>query len=99
MKLWGKRITAAVLTLFFIAFLLLAAMDMPLEGVEASPIHNEVMAKYIEDSISDTGAVNVVAAMILDYRAFDTFVEASVIFTGLICIMIVLKRGGTNYEE
>lgn len=90
---------ATILTLFFIGFLLLAAMDMPSVGVQDIPIHNEVMHKYIDDAIKDTGAINIVAAMILDYRAFDTFVEASVIFTALICIMIVLKKGGTNYEK
>jgi len=94
-----RSIVASLLTLFFIGFLLLAVMDMPAVGVTDSPIHNEVMDKYVNDTMTDTGAINIVAAMILDYRAFDTFVEASVIFTALICIMIVLKKGGTKYEK
>lgn len=94
-----KQIFATIITVLFIGFLLLAVMEMPLLGSDDPVVHNEVMDKYINDSMEDTGAVNVVSAMILDYRAFDTFVESSVIFTALICIMTVLKRSGTNYED
>lgn len=87
------------MTLTLIGFLLLAVAEMPPFGLESNPAHNEVMDKYTNDAMTDTGAVNIVSAMILDYRAFDTFIEASVIFTGLICIMTVLKKGGTKYED
>lgn len=94
-----KRTFATIITVLFIGFLLLAVMDMPVLGSDDPIVHNEVMDKYIDDSMKDTGATNVVSAMILDYRAFDTFVEASVIFTALICIMTVLKGSGIKYED
>jgi multicomponent Na+:H+ antiporter subunit B len=94
-----KPIAATILTVCFIGFLLLAVVEMPAVGADSLPMHNEVMDKYIEDSIQDTGAINIVSAIILDYRAFDTFVEASVIFTALVCILIVLKRSGSRYEK
>ena len=72
---------------------------MPKFGEANNPAHNQVMDKYIMDSMDDNGAVNIVSSMILDYRAFDTFIEASVIFTGLIAVMVVLKKGGTKYED
>ena len=94
-----KALLASVLTLTFIGFLLLAIVEMPAVGSDSSVMHNVVMDKYIDDAMTDTGAINIVSAIILDYRAFDTFVEASVIFTALICIMIVLKRSGSHDEK
>lgn len=94
-----KPILATILTLSFIGFLLLSVIEMPELGSDNLVMHNEVMDKYIEDSIEDTGAINIVSAIILDYRAFDTFVEASVIFTALICILVLLKRSGSRYEK
>lgn len=94
-----KKISAIIITTLFIGFLLIGVADMPPFGSENNPAHNEVMDKYIYDSLEDTGAVNVVSAMILDYRAFDTFIEVSVIFAALITIMTVLKEGGNKYED
>jgi multicomponent Na+:H+ antiporter subunit B len=94
-----KNILAMAITILFIMFLLIGVAEMPPFGMADNPAHNEVMNKYIEDSMEETGAVNIVSAMILDYRAFDTFIEASVIFTALITVMTVLKEGGTHYED
>lgn len=94
-----RKVLAALLTAVFIGFLLIAVFEMPALGSDTLIMHNEVMDKYVNDAITDTGAINIVSAIILDYRAFDTFVEASVIFTALICIFIVLKRSGSHYEE
>ena len=46
--------------------------------------------------VEETGAVNVVAGMILDYRAFDTLGESHVLFTALICVMILLRMDSKN---
>lgn len=94
-----KRIFAFVITAVFIGFLLLAVVDMPEFGGSDNPAHNEVATKYIEDSMADTGAINIVSAMILDYRAFDTFLEASVIFSALICVITTLDKGGDKDGE
>ena len=94
-----KPFVATILTVCFIGFLLLSVIEMPAVGSDNLVTHNEVMDKYVEDSIKDTGAINIVSAIILDYRAFDTFVEASVIFTALICILVLLKRSGSRYEK
>jgi len=93
-----KKIIASLITILFISFLFIAVSDMPEFGNSVNPAHNIVMEKYINDSIEDTGAINIVAGMILDYRAFDTFVEASVIFTSLICVFTVLKVGGKSED-
>ncbi len=73
--------------------LLFGLTDFPEFGRADNPAHNEVMVKYIEDGVADTGAVNLVSGMILDYRAFDTFVESIVFFTAVIAVLAVLKGG------
>ena len=55
----------------FIVLLLVAVNFDPSFGVIDAPTNNEVATKYIEDGVTDTGATNVIAGMILDYRAFD----------------------------
>ena len=54
--------------------------------------------RYIEDGLSETGAVNIVAGMILDYRAFDTLGESHVLFTALVCVMILLRKDSKNMK-
>ena len=57
-------------------------------------------ASYLDMGLMKTGAANLVAAVILDFRAYDTLGEATVLFTSVIGVMAVLraigrkKRGG-----
>jgi len=87
-----RKIAAVLITVSFIAFLLIGLSDFPPYGTADSAVYNEVTARYLEKSIEETGAVNAVAGMILDYRAFDTFIEASVIFTALVLVLMMLQK-------
>jgi multicomponent Na+:H+ antiporter subunit B len=70
----------------------MGVMDLPEFGEKDNPSNNEVYDYYVENTMNDTGATNIVTGIILDYRAFDTFVEASVLFTAAITVLIVLKK-------
>ena len=48
---------------------------------------------YLEKGIEETGAINFVAGMILDYRAFDTFGESTVLFVAACSVLLLLKLG------
>lgn len=87
-----KKILAGVITIALICILLLGVVDLPEFGGGKPPTHGEVSKYYIENSVKETGATNIVTGVILDYRAFDTFVEASVLFTSAIAVMVVLKK-------
>ena len=50
----------------------------------------------MEKGLEETGAVNMVAGMILDYRAFDTFGESSVLFLAVTCVTMLLMRDRNN---
>ncbi len=88
------RLTASVMVAVCLAgVLLIGLFDFPEFGQADNPAHNQVMEKYIEEGVEETGSVNLVSGMILDYRAFDTFIESIVFFTAVISVFAVLKGG------
>ena len=90
-----KRIYNCIAVLFCLALisvLLFTVANLPAFGQADNPASNEVVARYIEDGLAETGAVNIVAGMILDYRAFDTLGESHVLFIAATCVMILLRE-------
>ena len=81
---------AVVLCCMMISFLLLTVAHLPTFGMADSPAHNQVMERYVEKGMEETGAVNVVAGVILDYRAFDTLGESHVLYTAATAVFILL---------
>ena len=85
------RIASVVCCVALILMLLTAVSYLPPVGAADNPASNEVAAKYIEDGLQDTGAVNIVTGMILDYRAFDTLGESHVLFIATCTVLILLR--------
>ena len=85
------KVASVCCCLALILMLLTAVSHLPPVGAADNPSSNEVSAKYIEDGLQDTGAVNIVAGMILDYRAFDTFGESNVLFIATCTVLILLR--------
>lgn len=85
---------AAVLCLIFTAVVLCAVGNIPAYGSADAPTVNEVAERYVSRGTEETGAVNTVAGMILDYRAFDTLGESFVLFTALCAVVLLMKIGG-----
>lgn len=85
------RIMAAFLMAFLIWLLLWTVSCLPEFGDPDAPENNEVAERYIEKGLEETGAVNIVAGMILDYRAFDTFGESCVLFIASCSVLILLR--------
>lgn len=89
-----KRIYGCMAVLFclvLITVLLVTVSNLPTFGSAHNPASNDVVQRYIEDGLDETGAVNIVAGMILDYRAFDTLGESHVLFIAATCVMILLR--------
>ena len=74
-----------------IALLMFTVTNLPSFGSPDHPINNEVSARYIEKGLQETGAVNIVTGMILDYRAFDTLGESTVLFTAAMVVLFLLR--------
>ncbi len=90
------RIATTVISLIIITVLLITVSYLPTFGDPDSPMTNEVFIKYIEDTLEDTNATNVVAGIILDYRAFDTFGEATVLFVASCAVAMLLREDRKN---
>lgn len=92
------NIVAIVSCIALIGVLLYTVAGLPNFG-EDNPRADVVTERYIEKGVEETGAVNVVAGMILDYRAFDTLGESHVLFTALVCVTILLRIDKKNMKK
>lgn len=85
------QVMSVILCASIILVLLLTVAQLPIFGNAGNPDNNEVSARYIESGLQETGAVNIVTGMILDYRAFDTFGESCVLFIASCCVLVLLR--------
>lgn len=67
-------LSLTVVTLIFFT-LVISASEFAYYGK-----HNETSLHYVREGVSDTGAVNIVSAILFDYRGFDTLGETIVLF-------------------
>ena len=93
------RVMAVVFCICLIAIMLVAVSYLPRTGNAANPDNNEVSERYITKGLQETGAVNIVTGMILDYRAFDTFGESNVLFIATITALILLRIDKKEKKE
>ena len=92
------NIMCVLICLTMIGLLLFTVTQMPKFGSADHPINNEVSARYIEQGLQETGAVNIVTGMILDYRAFDTLGESSVLFTAAMVVLFLLRKDKESHK-
>ena len=93
-------VVAVIMAVIIIACLIYTVSFLPHFGGADNPANSsEVVKAYIENGIHDTGATNFVAGMILNYRAFDTLGESSVLFIAATTVIILLFRHKTKEEE
>jgi multisubunit Na+/H+ antiporter MnhB subunit len=71
--------------------LLLIVAEMPVYG-EVNPTFNYVVDRYNQHGLAETGATNIITAIILDYRAYDTLIETTVLFTATMGVLLNLKN-------
>ena len=89
---------AVIVCLTVIVTLLVTVSWLPRFGGDQNPPENEVYTRYVENELEETGAVNTVAGMILDYRAFDTLGESNVLFIA-VCSVIILLRADRKQKD
>lgn len=93
------RMISVVFCFALMALLLFTVSYLPKTGNAGNPDNNEVSARYIESGLQETGAVNIVTGMILDYRAFDTFGESNVLFIATCTVFILLRLDKKKKEN
>ncbi len=87
---WGRSILLVVFTGVFIFCVVLVFRSIPPFG------HPEmrVSSYYLKEGLKQTGAANLVSSVILDFRAYDTLGEATVLFTAVIGTLAVMRYVG-----
>lgn len=68
------------------------AQDLPAVGDPAAPPNQYLSPVYLEQSMADTLSPNVVTSILMDYRALDTLIETTVIFTAGTAVGLLLRR-------
>ena len=80
-------------------FLIGVVNFLPLFARSNTPTDNEVSHHSVADGRDETGAVNTVAGMILDYLAFDTLGESFVLFTATCAVLLLLEQSENNEKK
>lgn len=92
-------ILCAAVCLVLLLTLLALALDLPSFASDKNPTVNEVSEHYVGNAEHETGAENVIAGMILNYRGFDTFGESCVLFLAVCCVMQLLWNTGEGEKR
>ena len=95
----GRWFLNTLITLTFVAIFLFVAAgalkELPNFGY---PIMN-VAKTYLTQALPQTGAANVVSSVILDFRAYDTLAEATILFTAVIGVLAIVRRVGRKKPD
>jgi multicomponent Na+:H+ antiporter subunit B len=93
-KLRGTHITSIVLFSFFALFFLIAVIRALQELPAFGNATMRIAAEYIRLGLPKAGGANIVADVILDFRALDTLGEATVLFTSVIGVVALMRKVG-----
>ncbi len=93
-----KKIPSSAAYLAFAVVFAAAFLWFSHRALAGLPAFGEPLMKmgsqYIAEALRRTSAVNIVAAVILDFRGYDTLGEATILFTSVIGVIAVLRRTG-----
>lgn len=82
--------TAVIFIIVFAFFVFGALSDLPEFGHPLMKVSGE----YLKEGLKETGSANLVTSILLDYRAYDTLGEVTVLFTAILGAIIVLREVG-----
>ena len=83
-----------IIILIILAFFLFSAIKL-----DYGYPNPGVAAYYLANGVADTGALNMVTAIYLDYRAYDTLGEATVFFAAALGVFMLLRKAGEGEKD
>ena len=93
----SRRPVFALALLSVVGYLLVGlVVEMPEFGSRDAPAYKNTVPRYLSEGTAETGATNIVTAILFDYRAYDTLGEATVLFAAVLAILS-LMGGGDNH--
>jgi multisubunit Na+/H+ antiporter MnhB subunit len=82
-----RQVVGLILLLVVVAFLVWGVLDIHPFGYPPSDMDDYI----IENAQEETGSNNVVASVVFDYRALDTLGEATILFTAVTGVLLLLR--------
>ncbi len=95
----ARNYVAAVVAAAVGMVLLYAVHALPEFGSATSPAHQRVAAQYLKRTYHDAKTPNAVTAVLADYRSFDTLIETSVVLTGAVACVLILRKHKSSALE
>jgi len=92
---WVRAAAALIFIAVFLFFAWFVVKELPPFG---HPEMN-VSGYYLREGLKKTGAANLVTSVILDFRAYDTLGEATVLFAAVIGALAVMRHVGRKKHE
>ena len=90
-----RQVAGVVLLLALAAFLVAGMLLMHPFGYPPSNMDDYI----IQDAQQETGNNNVVASVVFDYRGFDTLGEATILFTAVTGVLLLLRTQKRKEES
>jgi len=98
-EFFGMVVSVVIIFVIFLAgmkvFETLPAFGTPI----FANVGDAASQAYISEGMQKTGAANLVASVILDFRAYDTLGEATVLFTSIIGATVILRKKAKKLLE
>lgn len=93
------HLVGSLCLLLILGILLAMVAQLPRFGSGQNPAAGELAQYYLSHGLAETGALNSVAGIILNYRAFDTLGESFVLFTATIAVTFLLEGTYHRYQR
>ncbi len=84
-----RQVTGLILLLVLVALLVWGVLPPIMRDFGYPP--SDMDDYIIENAQEETGSNNVVAAVLFDYRALDTLGEATILFTAVMGVLLLLR--------
>jgi multicomponent Na+:H+ antiporter subunit B len=94
-----KKLFLGVVTFGLFIIMVSSFLTMPDLGTINNAAYNATTLYYINNALAQTGASNIVAAIVTDFRAFDTLGETIVLFTSIVAVFVVLASMNSKEEH
>jgi len=98
-EFFGTVVSVAIILMIFLAGMKVFDSLPPFGEPIFTKAPEAPSQTYIEKGLAETGAANIVASVILDYRGYDTLGEATVLFTSILGATVILRTRSRKLLE
>lgn len=94
-----RSILVNIMFIALFVVLSISILNMPTEATILAPSYNDVVSHYLQNGVNETNVTNLIAALLADYRGFDTLGETIVLFTSVVAVASVLRSAKHDKES